>query len=709
MGVPKFYGAWLSKKPFNNVVAQPRLPSDVSSISIDMNSYIYKTANKVYALTDDETFKKLSPFKQDQILRRREYIRQNSNNPDQLENEHLYSIGNELDNMLAAVSVSMEDDEGCFTDKRSTPNLKGRPLKNFVLAIDGVAPQAKIAQQRTRRFRGAKENPQDGPFSTISISPGTDFMRKLDNYLKTWISTNRRTLGQRVIYSSHLSPGEAEHKIMDYFRDGHIIGAINDPNHTLKGEGSHVIHGMDTDLIMLTILSDTRRIYLWREDINIVLNIDNLREEITKMLGVHSKSYRDFVVMMFLLGNDFLPYQPSLDDYENSIDKLIDAYKTIGKPITDDDGLIWSNYLEVLEQISKIEPILLHHESGRRFKFKSKVFEKSYQIIQSTGGVSSGQLAMQQTVTRRFNYNNFRNAWYSYALGPRNSDDSEDLIEKMLGYSNPFKIDSNDITKMASHYLTGIAWIYSYYTKGPRSISQRWYYPYFYSPTISDIHHVLKLLLNENLKIVGWEYNNEGPLSSIHQLLSIIPPQLNYLVPEEVRYLTLPDSPIADYYPTDFIIDRSGFNEDYRGVTLIPFVDPYRIINAVNKYSTFTAERAQLYTPQNDIVSDLEENEIMSVCYNANVQSFIDNARKNLERAEKYNKHYQEMRGRGRGSEGGRGRGGRGRGRSRGGRGRGRGRKRAYGNVESSRQIGQFKSREIKEGSTKLQIKMPGR
>jgi len=421
MGVPKFYGLWLSKQPFSNAIAQRRLPSDVISILVDMNSYIYKTANKVYAIIDDESLKKLPRQKKDDILRRREFVKMST--PEQLEFEHLYLIGNELSNMLAAVSVSMEDDDSCYMDKRRTPDLRGRPLRNFVLAIDGVAPQAKIAQQRSRRYRSAKENPQDGPFSTVSISPGTDFMRKLDNQLKLWISTNRRTLGKRVIYSSHLVPGEAEHKIMDYLRDGVIIDAINDPTHKLKGDGSHVIHGMDTDLIMLSILSDTRRLYLWREDINVVLNIDILRDELTKMLGVHDKSYKDFVVLMFFIGNDFLPYQVGLDDYENSIDQLINAYKLVNKPISDDnDGIIWPNYMEVLREISKLEPSLVKHESERKFKFKSKVFEKSYVVTQETAGISPGQLELLQTVTRSFNFNNFRNAWYSYSLSKIGND-----------------------------------------------------------------------------------------------------------------------------------------------------------------------------------------------------------------------------------------------------------------------------------------------
>lgn len=76
-----------------------------------------------------------------------------------------------------------------------------RPQKLFFMAIDGVAPRAKINQQRGRRFRAAKdaeiqeakakakgvEIPKEKRFDSNCITPGTLFMAKLGEQLKCFI------------------------------------------------------------------------------------------------------------------------------------------------------------------------------------------------------------------------------------------------------------------------------------------------------------------------------------------------------------------------------------------------------------------------------------------------------------------------------------------------------------------------------------------
>ena len=107
-----------------------------------------------------------------------------------------------------------------------------KPKKLLYLAVDGVAPRAKMNQQRSRRFRSSKEAeklaatilardgylPDEDAFDSNCITPGTDFMLKLGLALRKWIEYKQETDnewrdGCDVVVSGPDVPGEGEHKV----------------------------------------------------------------------------------------------------------------------------------------------------------------------------------------------------------------------------------------------------------------------------------------------------------------------------------------------------------------------------------------------------------------------------------------------------------------------------------------------------------------
>ena len=125
------------------------------------------------------------------------------------------------------------------------------PKQNCIIAFDGVAPLAKLNQQRIRRFKSSYESTIKNSITQVTntttwnrscITPGTSFMKKLALKIET-LKFNNNINNLNIITSTSNEEGEGEHKIFDYIRNN-----IDEHN-----KHDTVIYGLDADLIMLSL------------------------------------------------------------------------------------------------------------------------------------------------------------------------------------------------------------------------------------------------------------------------------------------------------------------------------------------------------------------------------------------------------------------------------------------------------------------------
>jgi 5'-3' exonuclease len=90
------------------------------------------------------------------------------------------------------------------------------PTNRILIAFDGVAPMAKLNQQRNRRYMSAFQNSllenSVNEWNTASITPGTDFMKRLgEEITKRFLHPAEFGL-ETIIVSTSEEAGEGEHK-----------------------------------------------------------------------------------------------------------------------------------------------------------------------------------------------------------------------------------------------------------------------------------------------------------------------------------------------------------------------------------------------------------------------------------------------------------------------------------------------------------------
>lgn len=456
------------------------------------------------------------------------------------------------------------------------------PSELIYIAVDGVAPIAKINQQRKRRYKSVidmeytnKMNKKykinkNTSWSNIVITPGTNFMKKLDSAIKIYFKGNKK-----VIYSSYKECGEGEHKIIRYIK-----------KHTKNKR--NIIYGLDADLIFLSMsaYSIDSEIFLLRElqqlknttqpitedvseplcYLSIKNVIDTYNEYILNKLKENeefldidlNKKYdfsKDFILLCFMLGNDFLPNLPSINIRINGIEYITEAYCKMFEYtqiyIYEDGKINWESLKMILDYIGSNED---EYFSSTYNDYKKKI---KYRKCNAT-------TLYEKEI---WEHENLKDIKIEDIIKLGNGDKTE---YKFRYYEHNFNSRINQqkqIYKVCQNYLNMIQWITKYYfdIKMPS-----WQYCYYFhnAPFASDLYN----FLNENEIKYNVEYKNAISIET--QLLSVIPKYYKNLLKEyKIDISKFDDNKCKYMFPIEYELDYDNKYQYWMCEAKLPIMD----------------------------------------------------------------------------------------------------------------------------------------
>jgi len=424
------------------------------------------------------------------------------------------------------------------------------PTNVLFIAFDGVAPLAKMDQQRSRRYKTAfmsalsfedplrpfVDTPQNSKWNTSAITPGTTFMSMLSAQIHAEFNgpSGVSVFGKRiphVIVSTSTDPGEGEHKMFAYMRAN------------VKSNENVAVYGLDSDLIMLSILHSVfcHNIYIFREtpqfsksilpaqlrsDTNdlLFLDIRELTKSILnemKVLEYEVQRIYDYILISVLLGNDFLPHMVSLNLRGTGMDELLQMYaehitKRREYLVSADRKIHWKNVKYFIGKLAAVEHTNIIDEYAQRAKLAKRKYpettpEEREFVLQKTPLIYRGDEEYICPTEEQWETRYYRVCFPTTNHAGKMPDMAKDICV---------------------NYLEGMEWVFRYYSEG--CPHWRWKYRFHYPPLLVDLY---KHIPETSSSLLGNIRAENRPFHPHIQLSYVLPPISQHLIPQKTRVL----------------------------------------------------------------------------------------------------------------------------------------------------------------------------
>lgn len=445
------------------------------------------------------------------------------------------------------------------------------PSEKVYIAVDGVAPMAKIKQQRMRRFKSAATAEIEARlraeargeiyvpaarWDSNAITPGTRFMANLATALRAYSKTSP----SKIIVSPADEPGEGEQKIMAWAR--------------AHAPSSMVVYGLDADLIILALwacANSSIQVDLYREEVefNGAIKVDSTDAEqylylntnvlAQTLYAAHGRAHqsqndfiRDFVGLMSILGNDFVPHGMAHKIKDDGINKLCEIKLTT--PLVVNNAGHWHYDVCALRQV--FNALAAEEQHGILRNVKKKLESR----VGSTASKNPEDRALAI-----YNDTPVKIAADSVLLKGRSGE--QVLTSNWADVYDNMALGGVAANHACELYLKMLSWTLAYYSGA--TIDDHAYYPWFLPPRHASI---LETLASKTA--LTPPNTARTPLKCLEQLSMVLPESSFHLLPAEYKKL-ITYYPV--YWPQSYGIYSFGRRFMWECEPLIPLIQPSAI------------------------------------------------------------------------------------------------------------------------------------
>lgn len=446
-----------------------------------------------------------------------------------------------------------------------------QPTDQVVLGVDGVVPMAKLRQQRLRRFKShwtASEEERIGKrdgslprWDTNAITPGTAFMERLGAGLK-----GIRGQGVEWIVSTADEPGEGEHKAMSALR-------------SCSKKESHVIYGLDADLIVLSLLQPVEELWLFREAVECgevqyndsgeeeyrYFSIHKLREHLCA--GQDDKYLIDYCMAMSLLGNDFLPHSFTFKLKDGGHTDLLSMLKHVRRssgPLIGEQGWQLKALLACLQWLAE-------REQGAMEEHCAAKLARRWQPARGTNPVETAIDEWNKTPLRTCDELALV-ARFSKTDCVLRADWRSVYCERYLGITT-----GADMARICHEYFVGLNWIHDYYMGKP--VDREWCFHWYTTPLWAD--------LAEACRLTGELPQQRGPNSfqlKPQEQLALVLPLASFQLIRDRKLRSFP-SQAPQLWPSRFELFMAGRGQMWECEAKLPLLPMERLRTMLNSTS----------------------------------------------------------------------------------------------------------------------------